>query len=237
MVEGNCIRRALVVAVPSFLSACVFSPQFSDGQVPCGDRGACPPGLTCSNANNRCYHSLSKSCTPAACPQGLCGTMSDGCGNTITCTDCPTPDLALPDSKGCTPTTCMPNINCGTFDNGCNHVISCPACLVAHTCSADKPNSCECTKRTCADWKANCGTPPDLCNGIVPSCGTCAAGSCGGGGTPYVCGPGTCVSKTKCPPDACGKIPDGCGGILPCGDSNCKNGTICGGGGKVNVCG
>jgi hypothetical protein len=61
--------------------------------------------------------------------------------------------------------------------------------------------------------------------------------SCGGSGTPNVCGAGTCVPKTCDDLGAkCGSVQDGCGGtIQSCG--TCVDPDECGGGGKPNECG
>ena len=43
----------------------------------------------------------------------------------------------------------------------------------------------------------NCGSVPDGCGGSV-SCGSCGSGqTCGGGGTPNVCGTGSCMPTTS----------------------------------------
>jgi hypothetical protein len=84
-----------------------------------------------------------------------------------------------------------------------------------------------------------CGLIGDGCGG-VQECGTCANGmNCGGHGTPNVCPPtpGACTAKTCDPPSGgqyCGKIGDGCGGTLECGD--CPMGQQCGAGGIPGVC-
>ena len=89
-------------------------------------------------------------------------------------------------------------------------------------------NAC-CTPITSCPSGDNCGCVSNGCGGTL-TCGTCAAPqTCGGGGTPNVCG---CAPITTCPaPDNCGTIPDGCGGTLSCG--TCTAPTVCGG----NVCG
>jgi hypothetical protein len=55
--------------------------------------------------------------------------------------------------------------------------------------------------------------------------------TCGGGGSPNVCG----CTPAVCPPNACGDLDDGCGGTVACG--TCKPPTSCGGGGVPNRCG
>jgi hypothetical protein len=95
-----------------------------------------------------------------------------------------------------------------------------------------------CAPKTCAELGANCGPVADGCGGIIDSCGTCTAPeSCGGGGTPSVCG-GTaaCVPQTCADLGAsCGQQGDGCGNLIDCG--TCPTGESCGGGGTPNVCG
>jgi uncharacterized protein (TIGR03382 family) len=83
----------------------------------------------------------------------------------------------------------------------------------------------QCSGKQCGD---------DGCRG---SCGSCAAPQvCAGGGTPNVCGTGSCVPLTSCPtPTNCGELPDGCGGMIYCG--SCASPESCGGLGQANVCG
>jgi hypothetical protein len=93
-----------------------------------------------------------------------------------------------------------------------------------------------CTPTTCQAAGANCGTIPDGdCTGFTLNCGTtCPAGqSCGGGGTPNVCGTSTTTTATTtstttttaCVPKVCdisqifgvcGTLDDGCGGTIFC---------------------
>ena len=70
----------------------------------------------------------------------------------------------------------------------------------------------------------NCGTISDGCSGMVTCGPACTAPqSCGGSGTPNVCG---CTPVSACPaPDNCGTIPDGCGGMVTCG--SCTAGAPC----------
>jgi hypothetical protein len=90
-----------------------------------------------------------------------------------------------------------------------------------------------CTPKSCADQGIQCGQAGDGCGNII-NCPNCPMGqTCGGGGTPSVCGASTCT-PTTCPAGTCGKMGDGCGGTLDCG--NCATGT-CGGGGTANMCG
>jgi hypothetical protein len=109
--------------------------------------------------------------------------------------------------------------------------------FVAEDAGGTTPTGCK--KLTCDDVKATCGPIGDGCGGVV-ECGPCDAAkgeSCGGGGTPSVCGKPGCKPKTCLEIGAnCGAAVDGCGGILPdCGTCDVA-GEFCGGGGG-NKCG
>jgi len=94
-----------------------------------------------------------------------------------------------------------------------------------------------CGLTTCDSLHASCGPIGDGCGGKV-FCGGCTAPDvCGGGaGTPFTCGPNTCVPRTCADVGAdCGQVSDGCGGLTAsCG--TCAPGLICGGGDAANVC-
>jgi hypothetical protein len=98
---------------------------------------------------------------------------------------------------------------------------------------------------TCASEAAQCGTVSDGCGGVL-ACGDCSSvptaggtqGSltCGAGGTPNVCAPGSCLAKTCAEQGAtCGTLSDGCQSTLDCG--SCAAPQTCGGGGTANQCG
>ncbi len=93
-----------------------------------------------------------------------------------------------------------------------------------------------CTPKTCTQLGVGCGPAGDGCGGVI-SCGTCAApATCGGGGTPSVCGTPSCAAKTCADQGIhCGPAGDGCGGTIQCGA--CPAGSFCGGGGMPGVCG
>ncbi|MEZ4565386.1 MAG: hypothetical protein R2853_21930, partial [Thermomicrobiales bacterium] len=92
---------------------------------------------------------------------------------------------------------------------------ACPAGLLA--CKIKKGKK----KKLCVDGQtdaANCGACGNVCT--QPQ-------TCGGGGTPGVCGctPTTCAAEGK----NCGAIPDGCGSTLTCGEC-AEFRQTCGGG-------
>ncbi len=74
-----------------------------------------------------------------------------------------------------------------------------------------------CVPRTCAQQGRACGQAADGCGGTL-DCGSCAAGdSCGGGGTPGMCGHLACTPITCASSGAvCGTGSDGCGGMISC---------------------
>jgi hypothetical protein len=92
-----------------------------------------------------------------------------------------------------------------------------------------------CKPRTCLDQKISCGPAGDGCGKLL-DCGSCVLpDTCGGGGTPGVCGhvckPRTCQDQMI----SCGPAGDGCGHPLDCGP--CTPPDTCGGGGMPGVCG
>lgn len=109
--------------------------------------------------------------------------------------------------------------------------------VVLAGCSAGIPDGGPgpgCTPKTCQPDQ--CGELLDGCTGIL-RCGTCAPGTvCGGGGTPNVCGRGTCIAKTCFELGKnCNFVSDGCSKLLDCG--RCMRPSDCGANGKPNVCG
>ncbi|HEY7954032.1 MAG TPA: hypothetical protein VII38_02030, partial [Polyangia bacterium] len=172
--------------------------------------GGCPAGQTCGGGGTP-FQCGAPPCVPKTCMQlGVtCGPAGDGCGG-----------LAL-DSMG--------NPNCGS-------------CVLPQTCGgggAGKPGQCgspACTPKTCAQLGDNCGTAGDGCGGIAkdsagnPGCGTCASGTCGGGGAANHCGGPVCTPKTCAQLGYnCGAAGDGCGGLIAGGCGTCtKPGDTCG---------
>ena len=227
---------------PNAPSKCV-APSTGTGCVPktCADQG-----VECGLAGDGCGGIL----TCPTCASGLqCGSI----GHPSKCVAA-VPELA--DGGVCVPKTkadyAADNKSCGVQSDGCGGTIDLGACTAPEFCGGGGPSKCAisgggaCTKKTCADYTGKCGPQPDGCGGVTASCGTCTSPEvCGGGGTPSVCGGGTlgngdggsCQPLTTCAASQCGKIADGCGGVLDCGTASCTGGTICGGGGVANQCG
>lgn len=78
------------------------------------------------------------------------------------------------------------------------------------------PPVCTPHTRAAACGSRECDSVPDGCGGSV-ECGTCAAPeTCGGDGTPGLCG---CTAQTRqqaCGSRECESVPDGCGGTIEC---------------------
>ena len=99
------------------------------------------------------------------------------------------------------------------------------------------PYQASCVPLTCTQQGISCGPAGDGCGNLIASCGTCTGTqTCGGGGSPGVCGSSACVPGT-CASEGfnCGEQGDGCGGTLSCG--TCTAPEDCGGGGTPGVCG
>jgi hypothetical protein len=223
------------------------------------DGGGCLP-LTCATAGANCGP------IGDGCGGTLdCGTCPSGqsCGAGGTPSVCgiagfiPADGGVVSEAGLCIPRTCADaGANCGKIGDGCGGVVDCGACSGTDVCGGSgKPNICgnsfaypdgaTCAPRTCADVGANCGPVGDGCGGLL-DCGTCKTPyTCGGGGTPSVCGNKFvdadggiigCTKKTCASIGAnCGPVADGCGGLLACG--TCSSPYICGGGGTPNRCG
>ncbi len=245
---------AFVIACGSSSEESVFAPVLSGEPAPteptntfhsdAGDGAACKPG-TCKDA------------------KANCGPVGDGCGGLIECGTCAGEETCggggTPSVCGkpkCTPRSCAElGANCGPVGDGCGGVLSsCGTCNTAagEICGGSGPSRCGtgvpdggigpdggvCVPRSCAGAGANCGPVADGCGGLIANCGTCSVPqSCGGGGTPSVCGGSLCKPRTCASAGAnCGPIADGCGGVVMCGTCSVA-GEICGGGGTPSVCG
>jgi hypothetical protein len=191
-------------------------------------------------------------CTPITCAdQNIsCGPAGDGCGNAITsCGTCTPPQTCggggtpgkcgAPDGGTCVAQTCQQqNISCGPAGDGCgNEIPNCGNCVPPQTCGGGGvggqcgfPEAGSCQPETCAQQMIFCGPAGDGCGNEIPSCGTCTPPqTCGGGGTPGVCGAldaGSCTPKSCAAQGIqCGTASDTCGNVLQC--PNCPSGQTC----------
>ncbi len=161
-------------------------------------------------------------------------------------------DSGVRSDAPCTPVSCSAagGNYCGRIGDGCGGIVDCGTCPAGQTCGGSgTPGVCSvpidlatCKRLTCEQPSGRyCGKIGDGCGSTV-DCGNCSAGdTCGGGGSPSVCGapvnPATCKPVTCQPAGGqfCGRIGDGCGHLLTC--PACSTGATCGGAGTPGVCG
>jgi hypothetical protein len=237
-------------------ASCGFQGDGCGNGIYCGN---CPTGQTCGGGGtpSQCGSSPD-GCVKKTCADwgADCGPVSDGCGGIVQCGTCTspqacggggTPSVCGGDS-GCVPTTCAAEgVACGPIGDGCGGIVQCGTCVAPRTCggggvhgqcgtsTVDAGN--DCVPKICAELGLTCGPAGDGCGGEL-QCGTCTAPqTCGGGGTPSVCG-----GNNGCVPKACadlgltcGPAGDGCGGQIDCG--TCSAPQTCGGGGTPGQCG
>jgi hypothetical protein len=176
----------------------------------------------------------SGSCQPTTCAVfGFnCGTISDGCGGTLNCGTCSSPQSCGGGGSvnvcGCTPMTCASQgFGCGSVPNGCGGTLNCGTCPSGQVCNIYNQCGAPCVPSTCAQIGANCGQTGDGCGGIL-NCGTCPAGqTCNS----IICVPSCTPTTCQALGFNCGTASDGCGGTLKCG--NCSHHQSC----NNNVCG
>jgi hypothetical protein len=174
-----------------------------------GSCGTCTSPQTCGGGGTLSRCGLA--CTPltqsAACGTWVCGSVSDGCGGSISCGTCvaPTPTCVngtCSASGSCTPlTSCPPADTCGLISDGCSSTINCGTCPANYSCES---NACV---QTCF---------PKTCTQVIGL----SSGSCTADGGSVNC---------------CGQMSDGCAAVLQCG--SCTAPDTCSGAGQANVCG
>ncbi|MEZ4269072.1 MAG: DUF6067 family protein [Myxococcota bacterium] len=174
-------------------------------------------------------------CVPTTCAKAgaTCGSVSDGCGGTLSCGSCASGQVCGLNTANqcgtpCVPTTCAKaGATCGSISNGCGGTLSCGSCASGQVCGLNTANQCgtPCVPTTCAKAGATCGSISNGCGGTL-SCGSCASGQVCGLNTANQCGT-PCVPTTCAKAGAtCGSISNGCGGTLSCGA--CASGQVCG---------
>ncbi|MBC8131733.1 MAG: hypothetical protein H7X95_02030 [Deltaproteobacteria bacterium] len=193
----------------------------------------------------------SRSCTPTSCtPLGgrYCGDIGDGCFGSLSCGACPSDQACearlCVGGASCQALSCTAvggGKYCGTVGDGCGRKLDCPACGAGEICAGGicVPGA-GCVPLTCSPAAGGkyCGKVGDGCGGTL-DCGGCAAPQVCGGFNPNVCGPapGSCTPiacTTAGGGQYCGRIGNGCGGMLDCGA--CADGMACGTGATAHVC-
>ncbi len=211
--------------------------------------GTCTSPQTCGGGGvpSQCGYPNGGTCTPTTCAKlGYnCGPAGDGCGGTLQCGSCTSPDTCggggqaghcgFPDA-GCTPLTCaaFPSTTCGEQNDGCGgHTPFCNPCTSPATCGGGGiANQCgfpssNCTPATCSSLGLQCGLASNGCGGVTADCGTCPQGSsCANNMCVPVDAGSSCVPQTCSQLNiACGNTDDGCGNLLTC--ATCPAGQTC----------
>ena len=116
--------------------------------------------------------------TSCTSQNAMCGPIGDGCGGTIDCGSCTSPETC--GGAGV-------HFTCGGSGSG---------------------GGSTCTPRTCAQAGAVCGKVADGCGGLTASCGTCPSGeACGAGTVPNTCAGAPCTSGLCLQQAACSMMP------------------------------
>jgi hypothetical protein len=216
-----------------------------DGGAKCGTvNNACGSGTlscagTCTGTTTCGADGTCTACTPPSCGSKTCGSVSNGCGPSVSCGTCASSSETCYQGSCCTPSTCTQILEAGTPDGGalgcesvslgCGVTQVCSPCPGGEVCNA---NAC-CTPKTCAEAMdaglvTSC-TPIDLGCGITQTCAPCPGGeTCNAN----ACMP--CVAKTCADFDG-GCHSDGCNGTLDCCGSGLScQGSLCCASGMVN---
>ncbi|HSY23961.1 MAG TPA: hypothetical protein VK841_17655 [Polyangiaceae bacterium] len=190
--------------------------------------GGCSAGMAC--IGNACVpagaHDAGQ-CSPLTCaPDGqnhLCGTITDGCGDTLSCS-CAAGQICSGGTCMDKPPECTGDAGafCGSVANACGSgTIACGTCPSGTHCGTG--NVCQsCSAPTCG--AATCGTVSNAC-GQIATCGASCPNNeiCEDGGC---CEPSTCAELA----DAgvalgCEAVALGCGTMKAC--APCGSGQVC----------
>ncbi|MBF0571208.1 MAG: hypothetical protein HQL12_04990 [Candidatus Omnitrophica bacterium] len=139
-IQGN---GSVTITISADPATCAGPSGFNCGTDKCGvSCGICAASASCISSSP----GMPGKCCLTACPAGdNCGSIPDGCGNTITCP----PDNCSSGNQKCTSNvcTCAPNTcpagntgdACGSLSDGCLGTMTC-GCLPTHVCGAS--NTC-----------------------------------------------------------------------------------------------
>jgi hypothetical protein len=188
----------------------------ADGGVVCTPTTCQALGYTCGYTGDGCGTLLNcngnDASTGCVSPQYCGGGGFNQCGGNNGLQ----PDGGVP----CSPTTCSAlGYDCGYANDGCGNLLDCNppsgTCPNPQYCGGAGFNQCggnnglgvdgapNCKPTTCAKQGFNCGFAGDGCGNLLQCGATCSGNlTCGGGGTPGVCGnsacTGLCLQQVAC---------------------------------------
>jgi hypothetical protein len=201
-------------------NVCGGTVSTDGGPINCTPTDCATLGYNCGFASDGCGNALNcnpndaaTGCTP---PQYCGGGGFNQCGGNN--------GLGTDGGVPCVPTTCAAlGYNCGYGNDGCGNLLNCNppsgGCNPPQYCGGGGFNQCggnnglgadgapNCTPTTCTKLGFNCGPAGDGCGNLIPSCGSCSgSNTCGGGGTPGVCGNSACTGLCKQQPVCSGGV-------------------------------
>jgi hypothetical protein len=187
--------------------------------------GGCAAGMAC--IANHCapagVHDAGQ-CAPLTCTPGgqshLCGTITDGCGNTQSCS-CPSGQVCGGGVCMAKPPECSGDAGalCGSVTNACGSgTVACGGCATGTHCAGNVCTTC--TAPSCG--AATCGQATNACGQSV-TCGTSCPNN-------EICDNGACCTPQTCATVAdagtgCNPVDLGCGVKKSC--NACPTGQIC----------
>ena len=161
-------------------------------ELQCGNHTICNKSINCGNCSNGYTCQINGTCTknpcvPATCASlgRNCGTVSDGCGGTLTCGNynggCQTGYTCQTDRGFCVQNPCVPATcaslgrNCGTVSDGCGETLTCGnyngGCQTGYTCQTDRGLCVASTPSYyCGDGACN---NDETCSSCPADCGQC----------------------------------------------------------------
>ncbi len=206
----------------------------------CGNHTICNKSINCGDCSNGYTCQINGTCTknpcvPATCASlgRNCGTVSDGCGGTLTCGNynggCQTGYTCQTDRGFCVQNPCVPATcaslgrNCGTVSDGCGGTLTCGnyngGCQTGYTCQTNGT----CTKNPCTDTCESLGYQcgdKTICGEIV-NCGSCVY--------PQICQPsGLCICTPESNTAFCSRLNKNCGSVTALDNCRVSRTVYCG---------
>ena len=174
-------------------------------ELQCGNHTICNKSINCGNCSNGYTCQINGTCTknpcvPATCASlgRNCGTVSDGCGGTLTCGNynggCQT-GYTCQTNGTCTKNPCTDTCESLGYQCGdktiCGEIVNCGSCVYPQICQPS--GLCICTPESntafCSRLNKNCGSVTALDNCRVSRTVNC--GDCTG-----TCTDGVCITCT-----------------------------------------